>query len=197
MRNKIINLFCEGKLNEMPEFHDVHLDMGKRDKMDQKTKDRYAHTRTNFKLDKSFKVGSYVYEIYKKEGFCRIFIKRLKGVIGFMGATVEYMKVGMNEIEVAIISSVYVFEEYQGKGLGFDMYKILLNEYGVIMSDNTLTGSGGGGSFGIWKRLGEMEGVKIYTYDYYSDEIDRVDRIDSSLMGSGSSRFIASHKELN
>ena len=183
-------------MNEMPAFNDKNASLGKKDGQGAITVDRYEHTKKVFKLDKVLKVGQFNYEIYKKEGLCRIFIKELAELVGFMGVQVDSIELNGNSIEAAQVVSVYIFEEYQGKGLGFDLYKILLNEYGTIMSDISLTGSNGGGSFHMWEKVSELEGISVYTYDIDDRVLVRVNKIERGMMGSEGVRFIASYKDL-
>jgi GNAT superfamily N-acetyltransferase len=193
MKNKIINLFCESTLTEMPVFKDEHTDLGKQEKMEVITNDRYIHTKNKFKLIKKIS-GHPTYEMYMWEDFLRLFILENKKPIGFMGVIMSDFNYDIGPIYTARISSVYVFEDYQGRGLGYNMYKMIIEKIGTLMSDDTLTGSEGGGSFRMWQKLSEE--YNVYVYDTSQDTLTKISNITPDLMTKETTRFVASKLQL-
>ena len=52
-----------------------------------------------------------------------------------------------------IAKMIRIHPDYQGKGYGKMLYEWIINTYGGLVSDSTLTKRGGKGSFHIWRSL--------------------------------------------
>ena len=52
-----------------------------------------------------------------------------------------------------IANLIRINPEYQGKGYGKTLYEWIINNYGGLVSDSTLTKRGGKGSFHVWRSL--------------------------------------------
>jgi hypothetical protein len=62
-----------------------------------------------------------------------------------------------------------VFQEYQGQGIGYKMYKLLLKNINCLISDNELTD----GSAAIWNKL--CKNYNVYENGIKKDKIDKND----------------------
>lgn len=80
------------------------------------------------------------------------------------------------------INNIKINKQYQGKGLGYNVYKYLLRTKGVdgLISDTTLTKDAGKGSYYVWKKLSKE--YQIYTPDFDNGEVNwkPVDDIDNA-----------------
>lgn len=94
-------------------------------------------------------------------------------------------------VEISVVK-----DEFQGKGLGKSMYEALMSAYGGIISDKTLTGETGAGSFNIWERLGN----KYHSYILYKGQLTPVQGFHREDMedndDNADKRFVVSKDEI-
>jgi len=93
-------------------------------------------------------------------------------------------------------TSAAVEESYQGKGIAFAVYTYMIEKYmHTLMSDETLTGETGKGSFDLWVKLGKRYPYK-YIYNTSSRRYRKVEGFTRDMMEDEVERFIVSEVEL-
>jgi hypothetical protein len=93
-------------------------------------------------------------------------------------------------------TSAAVSSEYQGKGIAFTVYTYMIEKYmHTLMSDATLTGETGKGSFDLWMKLGKKYPYK-YIYNTSNYRRTQVSDFTRDMMGNEKNRFVVSEVEL-
>lgn len=91
------------------------------------------------------------------------------------------------QVEIAIVP-----KEYQGKGIGIELYYALIEYYGGLISDKELTK----GTIAIWIKLSKM-----YPYSYIIDKnsmyVKRINQISRVNIGKVSELFMVSKTPFN
>jgi hypothetical protein len=92
--------------------------------------------------------------------------------------------------------SVAVSHDNQGKGIGFGVYKYMIqNVFKTLYSDYSLTGEVGKGSFDLWVKLGKVFPHK-YIYNGEEDIAEEVDGFTRDMMGDDNIRFVVSMEDI-
>lgn len=93
-------------------------------------------------------------------------------------------------------SSASVATEYQGKGIAYTVYTYMIDKYmHTLMSDETLTGETGKGSFDIWVKLGKKYPFK-YIYNTSSRRYRQVQEFTRDMMDDEVKRFVVSEYKI-
>lgn len=194
------NRFTSDILMEMPFLNNKNTILGKNNHgFFDRLAHRYQDTKQKFKKVDKFKVADYEYEVwYNKniEGW-RIFVFFEKNHVGFMGASRMDTITDKIPYQYPQIKSVFVLENHQNKGIGYNLYKILLNHTGGIISDEEMTD----GAIKIWKKIApEYHLYKISPgYNIYNKEKEELtpiqDITDNELKDYGI-LLVMSNKEL-
>jgi GNAT superfamily N-acetyltransferase len=153
--------------NESPIFDDTNKSMGERNSEDSlRDASNYRMAVELMNLVGSTQRGDYTIEVYKNKNKCEVFaLDENKEVIGVLDCSLESHP-SLKIKEIPKVQSVYVYDEYQGKGIGITMYVFVIDIFGAIMSGYSLTGEEGRGSFQLWTKLGIS-----YPYKYIVSNI--------------------------
>lgn len=91
--------------------------------------------------------------------------------------------------------SAGVMEEYQGKGISFNVYVHMIeNHMKALYSDTSLTGEEGKGSFDLWVKLGRHFPYR-YIYSINDDMIEEVNEFNRDMMNDDNTRFVVADEE--
>lgn len=94
-------------------------------------------------------------------------------------------------VEISVVK-----DNFQGQGLGKSMYEALMSQFGGIISDTTLSGEEGHGSFNIWERLGN----KYHAYILFNDKLKEVPKFHREDLedadDNSSKRFVVSRDSI-
>lgn len=180
-------------LTEMPVINNIDKEMNiKTNNVHENLIKEYKNAKRNHTLKLKQKINEFEYELYETDDNDFVMYVLLNSnVIGMIGG---FIKKFINKYNFPQISALFVYKDFNGKGIATNFYKLLIDQYGGIVSDKTLTD--GGGSYDIWvKKL--IPNYHFYVYNWTNGSISKgdVNRL-SDYMKSKDYRFIASKNEL-
>lgn len=181
-------------LKEAPAWDDYQKTMGN-DEKSSRDQDvvRYDLTKNKGVNVRTMKYGEYRLELWAipADGRYRIFTFKENEIVGFLAAhEMEIWDFVMPRISVA-----YVYEQHQRKGLGKLMYELLISKTGGVISDNSLTGEVGAGSFDIWHYLSKNYHAYVIKTGK-KPTISAVNTISRDMMGDSSELFMVTKEPL-
>lgn len=194
MNNKIRKIFLE-----TPEWNDDKPEDQKPqdyDWTDAARKTREAELK-HYKKKPSVANGGYVYSGYEDN---------YGGDISFVVARVENSNeplIGEMVIEKVdnfrypAIMTVHILSKHRRLGIGYSLYDYAIRNYGGIISDKTLSGFDGKGSFQLWQALSKDVRYSCYLLHIENDKViktEPVKEITRDMMGSNKVRFMATKK---
>jgi len=96
-----------------------------------------------------------------------------------------------------LVLSVHIIPEARGKKIGSNFYDIAINRYGGLISDRTLSGADGKGSFNIWQNLAKKYNPYLLTTKQGKSQITPVKQFDpNSVMDNMDVRLMVSKKPI-
>lgn len=94
------------------------------------------------------------------------------------------------------VGSSHILSNFRGSGLGTELYKIIIDKFGGIISDTKLSGKAKKGSFQFWQKLPKHYNSYIITRSKGKNEIRKVNEFTENDMYNPNSRFVVSIKPL-
>jgi GNAT superfamily N-acetyltransferase len=147
----------------------------------------------NFKNFLTTNFNGFTFKFYKKNSndliFCFIFDSN-ENIIGKLSGTIH-----IGAYTRFNISSIFIKEAFRNKGLTKFLYTFLLNQYDMLVSDDSLTRTEKGGSYYIWKSLGDSG--KYNCYYYLQGDLHEVDNFNAALFNNDRIKLVLSRKKLN
>jgi GNAT superfamily N-acetyltransferase len=170
-------------LSETPEFSDKDKSLGD----DEIGKPSGAVLKQQYEVKTAVGIG--LIQVYQY-----LFSKTSKNALlkldtGEYIAQLEYEDDISEDSPFPVIEFVGVRPEYRGKGISKLMYEWIIKKYKGLISDSTLTGEEGYGSFQVWQSLAKTY-KNIYMIDLNTTLVKPITAIDKSLMGKKHERFM-------
>lgn len=183
-------------LEESPVWDDSNKEMSIKTKEHTTNNFRYQLCLKRGKVIGSMNIGNYLIKGFIDPEWSDIYVFSIEGIniVGELDGSIEEL----SGKKCPKVSSIFVYDEHQRNGLALGMYKLIIDYFGLIISDNSLTGEDmKGGSFDVWKKLGE-----IYPYKYIATTgngivLKAVKEFTRSMMTDSMERFIVSKEPLN
>lgn len=95
------------------------------------------------------------------------------------------------------VLSVHIIPDSRGKGIGSNFYAVAVEKYGGLVSDRTLSGAEGKGSFNIWQNLSKKYIPYLLITRQGKSQIKPVKEFDPKVvMGDDSIRLMVSKKPI-
>jgi GNAT superfamily N-acetyltransferase/predicted acetyltransferase len=186
-------------LTEMPAVNDTHLKMGVKDK-DRTTIDitDYVSSKQMGELLSSKNMGDFILELYLTQDSSAAryksfaLLKNSSEIAGRMSAT------DTGKYDFPVMDYIYIYDEFQGKGLGISLYRQFVDEVGGVISDATLTIGDKGGSFSVWQKLSKMYNAYFVSRDEETRKpiYNKVDQFTDDMLGDPNERFLVTVKPL-
>lgn len=136
--------------------------------------------------------GNYVYTTYENEDTIFV-VARVKNskepLVGeiFLDKDSKY--------PFPVVQSVFNIEARRGKGIGEKFYDIIVNKFGGVISDKSLSGSTGKGSFQLWQKLANKYPAYMIATNKGKLTTQPVKQFDqNTVMGNGNIRLMVSKK---
>ena len=173
-----------GTLTEMPQFSDKDKDLADHEAFGPPENSTF---KKSYPLSSKGKIDLYEYNskvsskeilLYSPEGEC-------VGVLAFDEPHESFLPYPM-------VTFSGVKKEHRGKGYSKLLYAFVINMYGGIISDATLTGEEGYGSFQVWQSLGKK--YTLYMVNTDTGEVNPLQNISKSSMGRHDERYLATSK---
>ena len=193
MKNKIIKLFTEAPLwNDQgvvskPQDYDWSLD--DRTEREEQLK--------HFDRKNDVTIGDISYTVYEDDiGGETIYITARKKdsnepLVGEL--SLEKNK----NFRYPYVLSVHIIPEARGMGIGSNFYNVAVEKYGGLVSDRTLSGAEGKGSFNIWQNLSKKYNPYLLITNQGKRQIKPVKQFDPNVvMGDDSIRLVVSKKPI-
>lgn len=96
------------------------------------------------------------------------------------------------------VVSAHILKEFRGIGIATDVYEIALKRFGGIVSDTSLSGFNGKGSFNIWAKLSKDYIPYIASRQNKRTKLFRVKKFKrEEVMGDPNTRLVISLKPLD
>jgi len=197
MTSKLTKIFIE-----TPIWNDDSKKLSKDDSIDNGIQNARMTAKTYGKKPVSVnKYGDFVIEIWeyrlpavKNKTNVLVFCLNQNKTVGFIRA--EKVDGDSLTSKFPVIELTVVKDEYQGKGIGKTMYKNLMDTYSGLISDTSLTGESGTGSYDIWERMGGTYNA----YLYFGDKLKRVPKFNRNMLKKNNknaeTRFVVSKEEI-
>jgi GNAT superfamily N-acetyltransferase len=186
--------------SETPIFQDVHLGLDRKNHKSEEYDAFYYDQAKKGRLIKKSELPEFRIELYNRQDTTEVFAinKSDNSIAGMLSATIVIYKF-FNDSELPSVESVYVYKEFQKKGVGMAMYDILISSYGGCLSDRVLTGDSAKGSFNIWERLAKKYNAYYVGKTLVKGEfhIYKVDSFIRDMMHSPNDRFLVTLKPLD
>jgi GNAT superfamily N-acetyltransferase len=176
-------------LNESPYWDDSNKNLSKlSDLTREKDELRYQNVQRHGSLVSSKQFGDYTLELWKNKNNRALFALKDGQIVGFLGAVrLEYFRFPK-------VISVYVYDEYQGKGIGKAMYDFMIDTVGGLVSDKSLTGEEGKGSFQMWQKLAKDYNPYFLRWKDNRYQTIPVKEFNREMMTSSDENFMVSKK---
>jgi len=138
--------------------------------------------------------GDYTYSTYINEDTVIVAV-RLKGKnIPLIG---ELVLDRSDKYPFPNVVSAHVLKPFRGKGIAKDIYKIIIDRFNGIVSDKSLSGADGKGSFNIWQNLAKTYIPYIASRSKMKTQLTKVNGFDpKEVMNDPNTRLVISKKPL-
>lgn len=176
----------QGKLSETPQFNDKDKELG--DDPD------------NFETPHHSKlVGTYPVKMGNGNGSINLYqFKSNPSSKAITLDTPDAQTIGSMYFDAPIDSDVpfptitfsTIRQDFRGKGLSRLLYDFVISKYKGVISDATLTGEKGAGSFQVWQSLAKR--YKTYLIDTMNGKVTPVKGFEKTMMGNHAERFMVS-----
>jgi hypothetical protein len=136
--------------------------------------------------------GDYIYSVYENEDTIFV-VARVKNskepLVGeiFLDKDKKY--------PYPVVQSVFNIEAHRGKGIGNKFYSIIVDRFGGVISDRSLSGAEGKGSFQLWQKLAQQYPAYLLMSDKGKVTKQKVKEFDpKQVMGLPNIRLMVSKK---
>lgn len=188
---KIANIFIESSVfpsekvvNEAPQFHDQDKNLGDDEENYEEPIGFKVISKTPVKIGNG--TGSVI--LYQANDLPAYKALALNMPSGQTVGAMRFDAPKDSDLPFPTITFSSIKKEFRGQGLSKILYDYVINKYKGVISDATLTGEVGNGSFQVWQSLAKR--YKTYLINSMTGKVWPVDGFGKHAMGDHEERFM-------